>query len=343
MTNERFIPLEYCTPSRAARLLGCELEDIFHWYEIGAIKLFLKLDEDGEWPFGGSGFVCNDIYFDNDVLGKICYQGELGTVDVEFIGVGNGTLHGHGTDVVFLLSDEFNTEDLDTEEINKYSDICAGSNADAGEEEPTAVEYHNVWIKLDKYDPPIVKESDTPAERQAKHESIKKLDYISYRVWVSGFHEVAIPYSYLRAGFRNGFENIVMVDSISLKVNIGGSCIYLNNAHIEDCESLFRVCNDDLLRMKESIASGNALNKYARNTAPPHQNIYSDIDVPVRVTERQSNAIVDLLKALGYTQDELKGSTEALQQKITRNGHSKQLSSLTAKTLRTWLSRGDGR
>lgn len=340
MTNEIFIPLEYCTPSRAARLLGCELEDIFHWYEIGAIKLFLKLDEDSEWPSGGSGFVCNSIYFDSDILGKVCYQGENGTVvDEEFIGVGNGTLHGHGTDVIFLLSDEFNTDELDTDEINKYSDICAG----AVEEDDTEVDYHNVWIKLDKYDPPTIKESDTPAERQAKHESVKKFDYISYRVWTSGFHEVEIPYSYLRAGFKDGFENIVMADTISLRVNIGGSCVYVNNARIEDCESLFRVCNDDLLRIKESISSGNALNKYARNTAPPNQNIYSDVDVPVRVTERQSNAIVDLLKSLGYTPAELKGSTEALQQKITRNGHSKQLSSLTAKTLRTWLSRGDGR
>ncbi|MDO2950408.1 hypothetical protein [Aeromonas simiae] len=74
--------------------------------------------------------------------------------------------------------------------------------------------------------------------------------------------------------------------TVGLKVNVGGSTIYVNNAHIEDCESLFRVCNYDLLKMKENIASGNALNKYAHNIAPPHQNIYSDIDVPVRVTER---------------------------------------------------------
>ncbi|OEE70916.1 hypothetical protein A1OO_22110 [Enterovibrio norvegicus FF-33] len=33
------LPLEYCTVERAARLLGCEVEDIHHWHDIGAIKL----------------------------------------------------------------------------------------------------------------------------------------------------------------------------------------------------------------------------------------------------------------------------------------------------------------
>ncbi|MDO2954091.1 hypothetical protein [Aeromonas simiae] len=111
-------------------------------------------------------------------------------------------MHDHGTDVIFLLSDEFNTDDLDTDEINKYSDTCA----DAAEENYTNVDCQDVWIKLDKCDPSIIKESNTPAERQAKHESIKKLDYISYRVWGSGFHEVETPYSYLRSGFKDGFE-----------------------------------------------------------------------------------------------------------------------------------------
>ncbi|NUY57023.1 hypothetical protein HLG76_10750, partial [Salinivibrio sp. EAGSL] len=34
------LPLEYCTVERATRLLGCEVEDIYHWNEIGAVKLY---------------------------------------------------------------------------------------------------------------------------------------------------------------------------------------------------------------------------------------------------------------------------------------------------------------
>ncbi|HHJ4201161.1 TPA: hypothetical protein ACQJJO_002083 [Aeromonas veronii] len=39
------LPLEYCSPERAARLLGCEVEDIFHWATVGAITLFAEFYE----------------------------------------------------------------------------------------------------------------------------------------------------------------------------------------------------------------------------------------------------------------------------------------------------------
>lgn len=37
-------PMEYCSLARAQKLLNCELEDILHWHDIGAINLFLKLN-----------------------------------------------------------------------------------------------------------------------------------------------------------------------------------------------------------------------------------------------------------------------------------------------------------
>jgi hypothetical protein len=40
------LPLEYCTVKRAARLLGCEEEDIYHWDKIGAIRLHVYFDQD---------------------------------------------------------------------------------------------------------------------------------------------------------------------------------------------------------------------------------------------------------------------------------------------------------
>lgn len=36
-------PLEYCSLSRAKKLLNCEVEDLLHWHDIGAITLCLKL------------------------------------------------------------------------------------------------------------------------------------------------------------------------------------------------------------------------------------------------------------------------------------------------------------
>lgn len=38
------LPLEYCRIDRAARLLGCEVEDIVHWGAIGAIDLCVNLN-----------------------------------------------------------------------------------------------------------------------------------------------------------------------------------------------------------------------------------------------------------------------------------------------------------
>ncbi|MFB2831806.1 hypothetical protein ACE1BS_19785 [Aeromonas jandaei] len=38
------LPVEYCSPERAARMLGCDVDDIFHWAAIGAIKLYAIFD-----------------------------------------------------------------------------------------------------------------------------------------------------------------------------------------------------------------------------------------------------------------------------------------------------------
>lgn len=36
------LPLEYCRPERAAKLLNCEIEDLFHWAAVGAIKFYVN-------------------------------------------------------------------------------------------------------------------------------------------------------------------------------------------------------------------------------------------------------------------------------------------------------------
>lgn len=47
------LPLEYCRPERAAELLRCQVEDLFHWAAIGAIRFYVmaqKADYDGWLP-----------------------------------------------------------------------------------------------------------------------------------------------------------------------------------------------------------------------------------------------------------------------------------------------------
>ncbi len=42
--EKKIPPLEYCSFERAGRLLGCEVDDLIHLYEIGAFNVGLKLD-----------------------------------------------------------------------------------------------------------------------------------------------------------------------------------------------------------------------------------------------------------------------------------------------------------
>lgn len=39
-----FLPLEYCSIARAAKMLGCEIEDVQHWLMIGAMKGYVRAE-----------------------------------------------------------------------------------------------------------------------------------------------------------------------------------------------------------------------------------------------------------------------------------------------------------
>jgi hypothetical protein len=45
------LPLEYCTIERAAKLLECETDDLWHWEEIGAIKFWTHLNHSEDSGF----------------------------------------------------------------------------------------------------------------------------------------------------------------------------------------------------------------------------------------------------------------------------------------------------
>ncbi|MFQ2156403.1 hypothetical protein ACK33E_08190 [Aeromonas hydrophila] len=60
------IPLEYCSPERAARLFCCEVEDILHWASIGAIKLHAKFP-DADYSDGEECLV-GEIYLNDSLI-----------------------------------------------------------------------------------------------------------------------------------------------------------------------------------------------------------------------------------------------------------------------------------
>lgn len=73
------IPLEYCSPERAARLLGCEVEDIFHWAAIGAIELYAIFDQ-YQVEFTNSNIVpdSNNIHISQALTDKAIEPIDLG-------------------------------------------------------------------------------------------------------------------------------------------------------------------------------------------------------------------------------------------------------------------------
>lgn len=78
------LPLEYCSIDRAARLLGCEVGDIGHWIQIGAVKAFFKFNrrqrnDDGsvlQYRIEGQGLELDDLddfgRFQTSVRNKYC-------------------------------------------------------------------------------------------------------------------------------------------------------------------------------------------------------------------------------------------------------------------------------
>lgn len=55
-TIKPLLPLEYCSIERAAKLLECEIDDLWHWHEIGAINFWIHLNHSKDSGF----YVCVD-------------------------------------------------------------------------------------------------------------------------------------------------------------------------------------------------------------------------------------------------------------------------------------------
>lgn len=90
------LPREYCSIERAARMLQCETEDILHWFEVGAINLYLKVDMQDPGVL---------------VLNQLDYQ--------ELVKIGEKTEnYSHSGSYRFGLSDLFISEDVNNAAFN---------------------------------------------------------------------------------------------------------------------------------------------------------------------------------------------------------------------------------
>lgn len=82
MSNPKLPPLEYCHIVRASRLLECEIEDILHWHEIGAIKICIRLDGTEKIHSYISEFTLSKLYDSGVTIGvdipkKLSFQSSI--------------------------------------------------------------------------------------------------------------------------------------------------------------------------------------------------------------------------------------------------------------------------
>jgi hypothetical protein len=118
------LPLEYCRIDRAARLLGCEVEDIIHWGVIGAIDLGYKLtnmrgglivdDEQftnspdvKEWFSSGDFFAHKQLSmyasFAVDMENSLAVKGAADSSAFSFSGEASGIWFISGTEIEFVF------------------------------------------------------------------------------------------------------------------------------------------------------------------------------------------------------------------------------------------------
>ncbi|MFM5542640.1 hypothetical protein ACET8K_10990 [Aeromonas veronii] len=278
------LPLEYCSPERAARLLGCEVEDIFHWATVGAITLFAEFYE---YDFDAE---ISDGFYADVNYGMGIYDPE----HLEWIPSNDG-------DFFYQLG----LEDNDDFEINIG---------------PVGFQY-GARLQISGLPRTILAEGlfaiDTASIQQWLHESPTEMPFRNWNL------------SALYAGEneRDCYLNAIDLDRVT----------------VSDIPKRFRVVRADMLKIRDHMLTGELMPSHAIVRHNNSARASTSGSEPPRITANQSKAIVDLLKTLGYTLDDLQGSAEALQQKIARNGHSTQLSSVTPKTLRAWLDRADAR
>lgn len=133
----------------------------------------------------------------------------------------------------------------------------------------------------------------------------------------------------------------ILCDSFLLKHD-AYAWIELDNEHILPTPLLVY---EDLEKLHRNIHTGQRfpISTDYKEQGAMEQMLAATGGQPPRTTANQCLAIVELLTAHGFTDEDYQGSIEALQKKISRQGLGGKLSSIDKNTLSTWLERAGAR
>lgn len=273
------LPLEYCRIDRAARLLGCEEEDILHWGATAKISLRIHADH---VPLGTPP--------DNEeVTSKktVIYTGEKRLEVASVLRAGG----------VFKIS--------------KYASASFDSLRCEGESEALFSVGRAILTGL----------------WRVPHQTIEKIYH-----GTSGY-TFPVYEHYCRRGS-------CQLEGVRTFTGFGYGCEQQDFAR---ARNNLIVMSDDLALLYKHISSRQPIPDKKGQASADIEVVASAEEIKPRVTANQSNAIVELLMAHGFTDKDFRGSIEALTQKISSRGLSDTLVSVDKNTLANWLRKADVR
>lgn len=299
---EKLIPaLEYCDLKRAAQILGCEVDDFLYWAEVFSIELCLQFDGmPAALNLPANTTVSPEEWIRNLYKSFVTSSPVLGITST-------------------YLSDSM------------LSGFLPQYRIDFGEKNPSdSVKY-------------IFEYRDHPA-------LIKPLIYLN-GLWA------IYPYNNLYSSLRRNDSYTFTRTNIRFKIadEIPSFDMYTASPPTEEAydenlmlkqpeKPLFTITKDDLLITRSQIEKiYSSIGTPMPNSVNGEVEVYDNkntISEKIRVTAKQSDYIVGLLKAIGISEDEMHGSISALRAKIARKSKGINLPDVDDNTLSTWLRRG---
>ena len=290
MANDKpLIPLDYCSPERAARLLGCEVEDIFHWAAVGAITLYADF-YDHELNAGMSdGFMTEEIFIDETVPSH-----KVRDIDHHELSA---------------LAEEV----INQQKINGLSGLTYLTSLRECKFDTLPPDEHCTAVD---YGPKGFRYGTKFYLRQPNDGVWARHVYISglWAIDKSNVFRAQIPVPLdtdmgwdITATYIDGQDP----DPVGIE---------LLGVVVSNMEQRFRVVREDLLRMQQHMLTGEVMPKHFSKPRPEKAhsspNDFNQAARRGRVTSKQCCFIVELLRSHGLTDDDFQGSIGALRLKI---------------------------
>jgi len=318
------LPLEYCTPARAAKLLGCEVEDIFHWAEVGAITLYAEFyrnaNGDADELIVGSAIL--DANIPSEKLKSSSFLPEEVTEYETFVDV-------LGCEMKISLAPY--EPDLGLAADDNIERIIYG---------PKGFKLH-ACLDVEQPNKGLINRTVSLSGLWAIEQSNV------YQLHFTGQKKTEQKWT-LYADYTSGWYYSAHKKTTKRRLNKRPS-IYLENVVIEDIAARVRVTRDDLLKIQQHMISGELIRRKKRSQeqemeAGTEQDQRNDLaHTRGRVTKKQCCFIVNLLKSHGLTDADFRGSITELRKKIASKAICIDDQNLDDKTLIDWLEKGGAR